>query len=257
MIMRSVIAALVALSLGCAEFAKRPDSPAAKITVEELEQTPAPPNERYYLLVYGSQSVPVLPRRCHTFATAVRVVDQGAGVPPCMEAHTISWFPASLDVRPWHFRVEPGVNLELHKTIEFTQGQNQRVSLWGPFEIRPGLYRKFVMQHEWIDSGSIGYQCIDTVGESARCGNGSDCIHAIADADAKIDRRGYALTRFGDRASENIVHQIAARGGFIDYCQTHDWLIPALKLDQYCIVRRPYDGPSWWVKHRAKRLAGE
>lgn len=242
---------LLLVASGCAELSKRPESPASKITVEELERTPTPPGERYYLLVFGSQVVPVRPSRCHTWATAVRVVDQGPDAPPCIEAHTISWFPASLDVRPWCFRGEPGRNLGLHETIEFVQGQHQRVSLWGPFEIRAGLYRKFVMQQEFVASNSFYYQCIDTVGEAARMGNGSDCIHAISDADAQFDRGGYALIRFGDRASKNIVEQIAARDGFYNYCLTHDWLITALKIDQYCIVHRQFDGPRHRVQRRA------
>ena len=46
------------------------------------------------------------------------------------------------------------------------RGYGERVSLWGPYEIPPGLYRKLLSQKEFIESGAVGYQCIDTIGEA-------------------------------------------------------------------------------------------
>jgi hypothetical protein len=235
-----VAAALLSLAAGCATTATRPPTPAARVRFEELEREPVPPNERYYCLIFGSQSHPKIPRFTHTWATDVRVTDRGPGLPPALDYQTISWYPASMVVRPWRFRVEPGVNLDLEATLHEVLRHRERVSVWGPYEIRPGIYRKFLLQKEFMESGQIGYQCVDTLGEAARAGNGCDCIHAITDADAMFARDYYPLRRFGDTASEYIVAQIVERGAVIDPEHTHDWLIPALGLDRYPIHRRCY-----------------
>jgi hypothetical protein len=123
--------------------------------------------------------------------------------------------------------------------------------MWGPYEIWHGLYRRFVTQRSFVESGQIGYQCIDTIGESARKGNGSDCIHAITDCDAQFDRGGYPLRKFGNAASEHIVEQVVARDGFIDPCTTHDWLLGRLGIADCPITKRGYD-PARVERLRAK-----
>ncbi len=45
-------------AIGCASFAKRPPTPAAEISPREASAIVSPPDERYYILVFGSQSVP-------------------------------------------------------------------------------------------------------------------------------------------------------------------------------------------------------
>jgi hypothetical protein len=107
----------------------------------------------------------------------------------------------------------------------------------------PGLYRKLLIQKGFMDSGRIGYQCIDTIGE-ARRGCGSDCIHAITDCDARYDRQEYPLSRFGDRASEHMVQQIMERGAVINSCQTHEWLLGPLGIADCPITKRTYQPPK-------------
>jgi hypothetical protein len=236
----AVAVILVASAAGCAATAKRTPTPAAEIPFQQLEREPVPPNERYYGLIFGSQTHPKIAKYTHTWGTAVRVIDQGPDQPPVVEAHTISWMPATLDVRLCRFAVEPGVNLDLHTTMRVMLGFRERVSVWGPFEMRPGLYRKFLLQKAFMESGQVGYQAVDTIGEAARKGNGCDCIHAITDADGMFPRGAYPLRRFGNDASEYIFKQIIDRGAVIEPGRTHDWLIPALGLDQYPIRQRSY-----------------
>jgi hypothetical protein len=234
---------------GCAFNDVRPPSPAQNIDVRDQLATPAPPNERYYFMIFGSQTTPKVPRFVHSWATIVKVTEQPDG---CMtiEEHTISWMPASLKIRPWRFRVEEGSNLELKFTIEEMLRHKERVSMWGPYETWHGLYQRFLVQKEFMESGQVGYQCIDTVGEASRDGSGCDCIHAVSDMDPQFDRRRYALRYFGDSASRNIVRQVRERPILIDPCQTHDWLISALGLDCYPIVRR-------YEKGRAEEFSPE
>src|SRR5438874_9329229 len=89
--------ALALLAAGCGLFAVRPPTPAARLDDAALNY--AAPGERFYALVFASQSVPRRPAYSHTWATAVRAADY-PGQPPSLEAHTISWLPATLDIRP-------------------------------------------------------------------------------------------------------------------------------------------------------------
>ena len=105
---------LALLAAGCGWHALRPPTPAAALDSAALNA--AAPEEHFYVLIFASQSVPRLPAFSHTWATVVRTVG-GPGPSPELEAHTISWLPATLDIRTFRFTVEPGTNLGLHETI--------------------------------------------------------------------------------------------------------------------------------------------
>jgi hypothetical protein len=108
--------------------------------------------------------------------------------------------------------------------------------------VRPGFFHRFLVQKAFMESGQVGYQCIDSVGEAARHGSGCDCIHAITDMDPLFDRNRYPLTYFGQSASLNIVRQIHTRPVIVGPEADHGWLLSALGLDQDCIERRHYFG---------------
>jgi hypothetical protein len=222
--------------LGCAARAVRPPTPAAKFDITGLEW-PAP-GERYYVTVFGSQSTPKVPRHTHTWATVVRVSEREPGQPSILEAHTISWMPATLKIHTFHFQPEPGVNLELHRTVAFVLDDHQQVAQWGPYECRPRFYHRFLVQKQFMESGRVAYQCVDDVGPSSRRGAASDCIHAITDMDPEYDRRHYPLARFGQAASEYIVTQLIERNSTIAPQQVHPWLNDALSLSGYAIEHR-------------------
>ena len=95
---------------------------------------------------------------------------------------------------------------------------------------------------EFLESGRIGYQCIDSVGEAARCGNGCDCIHAVTDMDPMYDRRRYPLSYNGEAASRHVVREIHIRPVVICPTADHGWLLPKLGLDRYPIDRQKYSG---------------
>jgi hypothetical protein len=245
-------AAIVTVLAGCAQFAHQPDTPAKHISYIDLND-PAPPGERYYLLVFGSQTTPKIPRFTHTWVTFVRVPADGCAI----EQNTISWMPATLFIKTFQPFVEPGVNLTMTESVEMARSYGERVSLWGPYEVPPGLYRKLMLQKGYIESGAIGYQCIDTMGEAGWHGTGSNCIHAISDADAMFARQAYPLAYFGDTASLNILRQLVFRGAIPDVETTHDWLILRLGLDQYPIERREYTPPWFPERFRMKMLGVE
>jgi hypothetical protein len=242
---RQWLAGVALASAGCGRNALRPPTPAAQIPPN---RTSLPgPGEHYYVAVFGSESTPKVPRYTHTWATFVYLREP----PECaFEVHTISWMPATLDIHPWDFRPEPGVNLDLHFTIKMVLGHRERVSQWGPYECRPELYRRFLVQKAFMESGQVGYQCIDTVGESARQGDGCDCIHAITDMDPQFGRSYYRLSRFGEAGSEFIVEQLMTRGVLLNP-QPQDWLNERLGLTGYPILHRTYlDSRSARRAHR-------
>jgi len=240
---RPSLLVVLVMACGCASFATKPPTPADDISPREAAAIEAPPGERYFILVFGSQSTPKRAKYTHSWATLVKVTGACDGPQaPAVEESTISWMPASLDIQPWSFRVEPGSNLGLHFTIEEMLRNKERVSVWGPYEIRGGLAYRFQIQKTFMDSGEVGYQCIDTIGEAARTGNGCDCIHAITDMDPLFSRARYPLSYFGDAASLNIVRQLQTRPLIVEPEADHGWLLPHLGLDKYPIERRHYKG---------------
>jgi hypothetical protein len=235
---------LVLYASGCASQAVRPPTPARNLSVEQLLAAPKPEYEHYYILVFGSQTTPRIARFCHTWATVVKTIEMPGCPPQVKEVHTISWLPATLNVRPLRCWVQEGVNLDLDASLKTVLRNHEHVALWGPYETWHGLYERFLTQKAFLESGVIGYQCTDSFGEAARTGMGCDCFHAISDVDPEFDRRMYPLLFYGYRASQNIVRQISERPILIHPGQSHDWLIPALGLDHYPIVHRQYDGPT-------------
>lgn len=234
----AVVPLVLILFAGCAMLSHQPQTPARKVSYKDLND-PKIPGERYYLLVFGSETFPKVPRFTHSWITFVRVPADGS--PP--EHNSISWMPSTLFIKTFHPLVEPGVNLTLHESIEMALHYHECVSMWGPYEIPAGLYRKFMIQKQFLESGAIGYQCIDTFGEAGLTGDGSNCIHAISDGDVLFRRQAYPLTYFGDSASLNILRKMAERGAILDVKTTHDEVIPSLKIDQYPIKRREYSAP--------------
>jgi hypothetical protein len=239
-----VLAAATVAGGGCASFAKKPPTPADNISARESMSMTAPPGERYFVLIFGSQSSPKKPKYTHTWSTVVKVTGCAGPGAPTVEEQTISWMPASLDIKPLARRPETGANLALHFTIEEMLRHDERVSVWGPYEVGPGFHYRFGVQKGFLESGAIGYQCIDSIGEAARCGNGCDCIHAVTDMDPQYARNRYPLSYFGDSASLHVVRQIQTRPVIICPSADHGWLLPLLGLDKYPIVRQTYTGQT-------------
>ena len=229
--------ALALLAAGCGLTAVRPPTPANALDSVALNY--AVPGERFYVLVFASQVVPRRPAYSHTWATAVRTVEC-PGQAPSVEAHTISWLPATLDIRVLARSPEAPVNLGLHETIAYARRNGERVSVWGPYECRPSFFRRFLVQKEFLESGRVGYQCCDNCAEAARTGDGCCCIHAITDMDPEYGRANYPLVWFGDPASEHVVNRFADRGSLIDPKVEHDWLLGPLGLNGCGLVRRRY-----------------
>lgn len=241
---------------GCQPHDPRPPTPARQLDTEQLLVMPTPAHEHYYVLIFGSQGLLREPRLTHTWATAVRTMEQPGHPRRILAVDTISWMPATLDIKPGNLTPEPGVNLTLTETISEMLKQKEQICLWGPYEAWMGLYIRFLKQKEFIDSGKIGYQCIDQVGGAAQQANASNCFHAITDMDPKFGREEYPLILYGHAASENIVRQLYSRPVLIQPHKTHDWLIHAMGLDHYPITVRQYTGSAKEFSPEAVRAEG-
>ncbi len=200
--------------------------------------------ESYYVLVFGQQRFPNTVNYSHTFATFVRVSWPGAGpcpAAPCLEAHTISWMPASLRLRPVALCPECGHNLDLHATLRWAQSNGMRTSLWGPYAIRPELYAAALRQVRLLDSGQVLYKVNDM---GYRSDEVSNCIRAVS---AVMAGNGRFLTDcgWGEAASYRVLCRMEPC--VVNPATVHAWVGSALGLDGYPIIYRdwspPHSGP--------------
>jgi hypothetical protein len=243
--------AAVLLACGCALTAQKVPTPAAQLTSQDLAQLPKPPDERYFVLFFGAHDALHRPQSSHTWATLVRMRASDVGpcgtvtpgqVDPALDVQTISWLPVSGKIDTRSRVVEPGRNYELHETMKFMGDAKASTAVWGPYEVWHGFAHRYMVQKTFLDSGAVGYQAVDTVGEAGRLGTGCDCIHAITDMDPVYPRSRYPLVFYGKPATANLVRRIMKSPIFIDPKTTHDWLLPRLGLDAYDLDKRTYIG---------------
>jgi hypothetical protein len=213
-------------------------------------QSVAHAEERHYVLIFGSESTPRVPRYTHTWATFVKASGEGADASKYNidNVFTISWLPASLEVRSFR-RSEEGVNLDLETTLSHVLPR-QRVSLWGPFQISQLFYDRAVEQKARLESGIVKYKAVDP-NFGPRVPYVSNCIHAITDLDPEFGRLYYLeLRRFGEAASHWAAHQFVNRGRRINLDENLDWITERLGLDNYPIVHRPPPDRRIWALDR-------
>lgn len=131
MLRRAVLVWFVLLfaMCGCAFLAKKTPTPAAQIDEKVLARVPAPPNERFYLIMFASENALKQPRYSHTWGTLVRAIDVPGRAEPVLEVHTISWLPTKLEINTLSRHVEPGTNFELHVTMKEMLRQKQRIEM--------------------------------------------------------------------------------------------------------------------------------
>jgi hypothetical protein len=199
----------------------------------------------HFALVFGSQSHPKLLKYTHTWAVFVRAVGQGPDLSTYqLDAHTISWYPASMSVkvlRPWP---ETGVNLTLEQTLSAVYANGEFVTLWGPFLIGTRAYQRSLVVRDLLHSGRVQYRAISTARDLLI----ADCIHAVAAVDPLFGRDHYPLIRIGNPASRYIAREIMVRSveqGIDQSRYDFSWLIPRLGLDRYPIqVVSPRELPT-------------
>lgn len=197
-----------------------------------LSARPARAEERYFAMVFGSQSHPKLLRNTHTWATFIRATGEGPDVSTyALQVHTISWLPATLEVKVWRPWPEPGVNLDLYQTLQTVYAHGESVTMWGPFTITKQVYDRSLGVLQIIASGAPQYRAISFPRNLLI----SDCIHAVAAVDPVFGREHYPLIRIGKPASRYIARQVMTRSPIDQTLYDNSWLIPRLGLNRYPI----------------------
>jgi hypothetical protein len=200
-----------------------------------LEPMTARAEDRYFMIVFASEGDGA--RQSHTFATFVKVSENGdlpdayrvseggdSRADSQTESHTISWMPASLDIRLVG-RPEPGRNLNLAQSLDFARSIPARVTAWGPYRIEKELSERALGQIARLESGAVAYKVLDG---RFRPASATNCIHAVSDiVGGELLNTG---TAYGEDASRMVVNHL--RPWIIDPGQTHDWLAKRLNLDQ-------------------------
>ncbi len=195
--------------------------------------------DRYFLYVFSSQSVPTRkPRETHTWATAVRLTADGA-LPGMVRTddYTISWMPATLNIRPFALLPEWGRNLDFDESLAFALAAGQRVSVWGPYEIPATIFASFLRRHAELEeaevTGRIKYKMLQMTGGP----KASDCVRAASPLDDLYPGSSFADFRFGDAGSHGIVRNLLRHHPEIDPDARYDALDRAMGLDRYPVER--------------------
>ena len=208
----------------------------------------------FYMMIFSAQRAWNRPKYTHTFATFVKAISrpggtlsrplskspsgaeshgrQMAGERHLLESHTISWLAAKKKVCLFRLRPEPGKNLDLTTSLEWALSVRARISMWGPYQIRPGFYEKALVQKARLESGAIQYKVWDA---GFRPAIASSCIHGVCD----IDQEGGLLwtwLRCGESASRRIA--VFFLPWMIDPERTHAWVGDRLGLADYPIINR-------------------
>jgi len=187
---------------------------------------PAVAEERYFLLMFGSQRSIFEGSHNHTFATFVRTrTDPSQPDKTTVEAHTLSWLPDNGKVRGFALFPETGRNFDLHETLCLVQDDGQHVALWGPFEIKCELYEAARAEIALVESGHVRYKSFDAGYRSDRVTNYSHALRSIAEGQrhrGPVWLGGYGSAKRALRSMSPWV---------IDAGHEHGWVADALGLD--------------------------
>lgn len=194
----------------------------------------APDPCRYYFILFGGQSVPFRARTAHTWAIWVKTTPTVTGA-VMVESVTISWLPAGGRVEPFRLRRTTGKNYSLEETFAVAAADNDRVSMWGPYETDAERYERAVAQARLLESGAIGYRVLDSIGLRYSV---QHCVHAVTYADPVLRRRFQPVIQVGEPGTSRLASRYLRTGALRHPDLKHDWLIPVLGIDRYPVIRR-------------------
>jgi len=212
-----------------------------------LASTPSrePPRERFYVIVFAYQQLPIKPHLAHSFATFIKVSESAGGCE--VESDTVSWLPEKLKVRVFSPRSESGRNLTLEESLAEARKHHAQVSYWGPYEIDRELYQRGIERAQMLRAGKVKYRAVDIF---VRAGKVFNCVHAIGD----ILDEGWPLrvmpSRWGISASSQVLSRY--RPYLVDPETTHDWLLPCLNLDPTTMQKRGLNERTWYLLPRLR-----
>jgi hypothetical protein len=191
-------------------------------------------DEAYFMLVFASQRPVNFPAHAHTFATFVKATWPAPGcAAPQLQAWTISWMPRTLAIEVGRLSPEGGVNLDLHSSLRWALGDGQRISVWGPYQVRQELFDRALGRVGRLQSGAFCYKAVTTGYAREEVTN---CVHAVGDLALDNPRLHLDIRSWGDSAGYFVTLSFVP--WIIQPRQTHDWILPRLGLCNYPLVRR-------------------
>ena len=206
----------------------------------------SPESCRHYLLLFGGQADKNRPQTAHTWATFVKAVPQKTGT-VLLDAFTISWLPIQMPVRPLQLIPEAGRNYGLQETLSFFNTGKQKVSFWGPFQIREAWYNEALQHKQYLDSGAVRFNTLDRGPLVPRTltlhPEISHCVHAFTRTNVSLQRASNPVIWYGEFITRNLARRMREVGLLIQPHVTHDWLIAPMGVDQYPLERRSIDEP--------------
>ncbi len=232
MLLRVLIGFCVLGTPALADAAPRLRMRACQSSMPVAPQTTTP---RYFIILFGGQSIPFRPRTAHTWATFVKATPTPDGT-PAIESFTISWLPYDGDVHPSRiFCVVEGRNFTLEETLALAFANKARVSHWGPYEISADWYARAENQKRLLESGSVRYRVLDSFGFNMKI---MHCVRAVIETNDVIPSRPQPVFQIGEPGTSRVARRYLRHGEFLGNGLTHPWVISAIGLDQYPIVKR-------------------
>jgi hypothetical protein len=231
-----ILATLLILTVGTIDGRAddRPATPQSQPASPPAAAPAAPAAERYYMLIYGTQTVPPWPRYSHTWATFVRTVATPSGE-MVASVDTVSWLPETKIVRPQALRPEPGKNLTLEETVELVQSNNGRISAWGPYEIDSYRYVRFIARKEELESGKLLYRAI---GGLTRNSNVTNCGQSFAHSSPIVGRRWQPTPKPGEDGTSHLALRYLRVGALLNNGAEHPWLLKSIGADYFPVTYR-------------------
>jgi hypothetical protein len=208
----------------------------AVLLIAHVFLSEAKADESYYMIVYSAQRAPNAPRFSHTFATFVKATGDGNdNTKYKIEPHTISWIAKTKEIVVARLKPEPGVNLSLKESLELAVSLEEKISMWGPFEIKKELYDRALKQIDRLESNKVQYKAVDL---RFRPDTAINCIHAVSDIDAD---NGFldVGTASGNEASRAVAGHL--RRWIIKPEKTYDWVSKKLDLGKSTITQGGWD----------------
>jgi hypothetical protein len=229
--MRTVQGFAILLILSFAPLIGRADEPPLN---PAAPQATAQSPDRYYMIIYGTQTVPPWARYSHTWATFVRTTGTPSGE-MVASVDTVSWLPETKKVRPLALRPEPGKNLTLEETVELVRVNNGRISAWGPYEIDEYRYQRFIARKEELEGGKLLYRAIGGLTRNSPITN---CGQSFARSSPIVGSRWQPTPKPGEDGTSHLALRYLRVGALLNNGAEHPWLISAISADYFPVTYR-------------------
>jgi len=200
------------------------------------------PDCKYYVLLYAGQAERNRPQTAHTWATFAKGIPYSVGGGSVVESFTISWLPVQMPVRPFKFKPVAGRNYGLAETLDLFNTGRSDLGVWGPFEIRADWYEAAAAHKQLLDGGSVRFATFDhgprrSMAEAPHP-DISHCVHAVTRTWEPLRLATNPVNWYGELITRRVAGALGEVGLLVKPCVTHDWVLRALGVEHYPVIRR-------------------